>query len=709
MGNSIDVSAYQAAESLLFHNRSKLARGLKVKPNWLDGGARFWYEVDGPDGAETVLVDPATGTREPGHRPEPGPELGFGSVLSPAKRHAVYRDGHDIWVHSLDDGTKKPLTTDGEPDYEYGTAPAAMTPATLLRRFGFAEMPPAVVWSPDSTRVLTHRTDQRGMRETALVDAMPPEGGAPKLRTQRYAYPGDEKYPHAELVVLDVRTGEMVRADAEPIGMPVFSPVNSKQAWWAEDGSAVYYLRGTRDMRTLRLHRLDPATGEVTTLIEETGPTRVEPTQAMAGKPIVKVIDDGAEVLWYSQRDGWGHLYRYDAKSGELLNQVTSGEWPVQQILHVDETARVVYFVAAGLIEEDPYRRTVCRAGLDGTGFAKITDDEFDHVVSVPDNGSYFVDSMSTTDTPPVTTVRDWDGRVLVELERADISALLGTGWTPPERFRVKAADGVTDVYGLLYLPHDFDPEKWYPVLNRPYPSVQMNTISPAFDQGWFGCDAETSAALGFVVVLVEGRGTAGRSKAFHDMSYGHLADAGGLADHVAAIKQLAETRPWMDLDRVGLYGMSGGGFATVRGLCEFGDFYHVGVAICGNHDNRYYHLGWAEAYDGPDPAAWARSSNVDIADRLRGKLMLIHGGMDDNVHPDHTMRLVDALIAADKDFDLLIIPGAEHLFFGYQHYLERRKWDFLVRNLMELEPPAGFRLTPAELDLELIAEMFGS
>jgi hypothetical protein len=267
--------------------------------------------------------------------------------------------------------------------------------------------------------------------------------------------------------------------------MPQFSPIMVRWAWWAPDGSAVYYLGQLRDLRTLTLHRLEPATGEVTTVLSETGTTRVEPNQWMNEPPIVRVLAD--EVLGYSQRDGWGHLYRYDLRTGELLGQLTSGQWAVRQILHVDEAERVVYFTASGLVHEDPYRRTVCRVGLDGSGFAKVTDDELDHIVTMPDTMEYFIDSASTVDTPPVTTVRDWSGRVLVELERADITKLTATGWTPPERFCVKAADGVTDIYGVLYRPRGFDPAQRYPVVDSVYPGSQVDRVAPCFHPGGMG------------------------------------------------------------------------------------------------------------------------------------------------------------------------------------------------------------------------------
>ncbi|MFE3172255.1 DPP IV N-terminal domain-containing protein [Amycolatopsis sp. NPDC059090] len=698
---------YRTAELLLRRpaRPGELVVGDRVRPQWIDGGTRFWYAVNHGDSKQFFLVDPAAGTRTPDFDPTtlpaaapPGAPL---DVPSPDGKVAVSQRGADLWAVS---GTREwPLTSDGAPGYQYGTNPESLGNGTLLRKFGLPHLPPAVAWSPDSTKVLTHQTDEREVRETHLLEARPADGSAPTLHTQRYPYTGDEHMALAELVVLDVATGTMVRAQAEPLLTPMMSPVMAKWAWWAADGSAVYFLRQPRDRHTLSLHRMDPSTGEVTTVLSETGPTRVEPNQWLYEPPIVRVLEN--EVLWYSQRDGWGHLYRYDLRTGELLNQVTSGEWAVRQILGVE--AETVYFVASGLVAEDPYRRTVCRIGLDGSGFAKVTDDSLDHVVTMPDSMAYFVDSASTVDTPPVTTVRDWSGRVLVELERADITKLAATGWTPPEPFCVKAADGVTDIYGVLYRPHGFDPEKTYPVVDNIYPGPQVTRTSPSFDPGGMGLDAEPLAALGFVVLAVDGRGTPGRSKAFHDASYGKLADAGSLDDHLAAMRQLAETRPWMDLDRVGAFGHSGGGFATVRAMLDYPEVYRVGVALSGSHDAQHFSLDFVEAYDGADnPRAWAASSNVEIADRLAGKLLLVHGEMDDRVHPDNTLRLADRLIAANKDFELLIVPGAEHVFIDCLSYVRARGWDFLVRELMGEQPPA-YRPAPIVLDPELLSELF--
>lgn len=757
---SLDAALYEIAEKMLAHNRPKLVIGGNVTPQWIDRGSRFWYRLETADGHAFVLVDPAERTRDPAfdhaqlakaleaasgesvtadELPFASSELSDGAVefdafgahwrclldsyqcqqvegheqpsfldvLSPDKQWAVVRREHNLSVRRVDTGVETPLTTDGVADQAYGSQPDCLTFGMLMRAFGAPGLPPIVAWSPDSRRIVTHRIDQRGVLLSHLVEAAPKGGGRPELHTYRYAMPGDEVMPRAELIVFDVATGTSTPAKAAPLFAPMFSPILSKQVVWSTDSSAVYYLEQPRDLKTLRLNRMDPLTGEVTLLVEERGDPRVEPGQFM-GQTILKVLASGEEVLWYSQRDGWGHLYLYDTASGELRNQVTSGEWAVQQILHVDEAARVVYFLAAGLVAADPYRRQVCRVGLDGSGFARLGDDDLDHAVTLSENEAYFVDSASTVDTPPVIRVRDWSGDVLVELERADISRLLETGWTRPAPFTAKAADGVTDIYGVMYLPNGFDPTKRYPVVDSPYPGPQHNRVQPCFGgTGHFDMDAEAVAALGFAVIAVDGRGTPGRSRAFHDYSYGNYGDAGSIADHVAAIRQLATTRPWMDLERVGVYGYSGGGYATVRAMCAFPDFYQVGVSLCGNHDQRYYHLAWGETYDGPlDEETYARSSNPEIAHRLEGKLLLIHGEMDDNVHPHQTMLLVDRLIAANKDFELLIVPGAEHLFMGYHAYVIRRRWDFLVRHLLGVEPPAGYRLAELPVDPSVLSAL---
>jgi len=752
------AEAYARAERLLPHNRPRLALRATVKPRWIGDGDTFWYRVETERGGEFVLVDVAARTREPafdhqrlaaaltaaaGQPAEPyalpfrdiefsGGAVAFDAfgarwtcrldtcactrdessrtrspaeLASPDKKWVAFRRAHDVWVRSAGTGEEFPLTADGTEDRSYAVQPDSASNRHLLGKLGLAEPPPVLAWSPDSKRILTHRTDQRDVAWMHLTEAAPPDGGRPRLHAYRYAVPG-ETLPRGEWFVLDIAGRTATRAGAEPFLLPYASPLAFGRAWWARDSGTAYFFDQPRDLRTLRLHALDATTGEVRTLVEEHGETRVEAAQKILQKPIVHVLAGGREVLWYSQRDGWGHLYRY--QDGTLVEQLTKGSFAVQEIVHVDESSRVAYLVVSGLVAADPYRRSLVKVELDGGALTRLTDDDLDHVPAAPEHGRWFVDSASTVDTPPRTAVRGPDGAVLVELEQADIGPLLAAGWTPPERIRTVAADGITPVYGLLYKPYGFDETQRYPVLDHPYPGPQRTRVEPCFDQGFYGGEGEAAAGLGFAVLALDGRGTPGRDKAFHDFSYGNLATAGSQDDHVAALRQLAETRPWLDLDRVGVFGLSGGGFATVRAMGQFPGFYKAGVAEAGNHDNRCYHAMWAETYEGPlDAEVYARTANLGLAGRIEGNLLLIHGEMDDNVTPHLTMRLADALIEANKDFDLLIVPGVEHTFLGRANYVTRRRWDYLVRHLTHRAPPAGYRLADVPITPELL-EMLG-
>jgi dipeptidyl-peptidase 4 len=757
-GDRLPTAAYERAERMLGHNRSRLVLRADVKPRWIGDGTRFWYRVDTERGNEFIVVDPARGVREPafdherlarsltaagGTPVEPYAlpfreirvgrrEIGFDAFdaawVCRLPDHSVRRDGpassnpsesvspdhdwvafrreHDLWLRAAASGDEWPATTGGSADLGYGIHADTNSNRQVLSTLD-TQAPPLVLWSPDSARVLTHATDQTTVPPLHLVESSPAEGGRPRLHTYRYPMPG-EPVAMGEWLIIDVRRRTTVRIAERPFVLAAISPIQLKKVWWSDDGTTVYFLDQPRDMRTLRLTSIDAATGHVRTLIEESGDTRVEASQEMMHAPLVRVLSDGGAALWYSQRDGWGHLYLCDLGTGRTIRQVTKGEFAVQDILHVDEENRVAYLAVSGLVAADPYHRSLASVGLDGGDIALLTGDGLDHRLFAPGHGRWFVDSASTVDTPPVTAVRGRDGAVLLELERADISRLLEHGWTPPERIATTAADGTTEIYGVLYKPFGFDPGRRYPVVDHVYPGPQMRRVEASFDPGWRGHEAEAVAALGFAVVALDGRGTPGRDKAFHDHSYRNLGSCGALDDHVTALHQLAETRPWLDLDLVGIFGRSGGGFAAARALMAFPDLYKVGVAEAGNHDNRQYQAAWAETYDGPfDPDSGARLSNTELVENLTGKLLLIHGEMDDNVTPYLTLRLVDRLIAADKDFDLLIIPGAEHRFVGYGAYVTRRRWDYLVRHLMRREPPA-YRLAPIPVSPDQLEFVLG-
>jgi dipeptidyl aminopeptidase/acylaminoacyl peptidase len=406
------------------------------------------------------------------------------------------------------------------------------------------------------------------------------------------------------------------------------------------------------------------------------------------------VFPEIGEVVWYSQRDDWGHLYLYDLATGRLKRQMTSGSWNVLQVLRVDEENRRIYFTGAGREPGDPYFQYFYSVHMDSGDVRLLTPDSATHTISLSPVGDHFVDSWSTPLIPPKTVLRDLDGDVVVELEEADISQLVEAGWQEPIPFVVKARDGETDLYGIMYRPSDFDPTKKDPVVNYRYPGPQTGSVgSRAFSASRRSHQA--LAELGFVVVTLDAMGTPMRSKSFHAAYYGNMGD-NGLPDQVGGIRQLGDRYPWMDLDRVGIWGHSGGGFASTAGILRYPDFYKVAVSQAGNHDNRNYEDDWGEKWQGLLETYADGTTNYDnqanqlVAGNLKGKLLLAHGTLDSNVPPYNTLVVVDALIEANKDFDLIMMTNRRHG-FGNEPYMMRRRWDYFVQHLLGAEPPKEF------------------
>jgi len=438
----------------------------------------------------------------------------------------------------------------------------------------------------------------------------------------------------------------------------------------------------------------DPETGVVRDVLTEKTNTYFE---SGFSDENWRVLFETNEVLWFSERDNWGHMYLYDLSTGELKQQITQGEWAVLDMKRVDARGRTLYFTAGGREPGDPYFHRLYRIGMDGKNLRLLTAEDAHHTIAFVPSGDFFVDTYSTSTTPPVSVVKDTDGRTVVELERADISALQAAGWQPPIPFTTKARDGVTELHGLMYRPSNFDSTRSYPVLNYLYPGPQSGSVGtrsfvPARS------DKQAVAELGFVVIEVDAMGTPGRSKSFHDAYYGNMGD-NGLPDQIATIQQLADRHGWIDDNRVGIWGHSGGGFASAAGVLRYPDFYDVAVSSAGNHGNRLYEDDWGEKWqglleEGPDGTTnYDNQANQLVAGNLKGKLLLAHGNMDNNVPPYNTLALVDALIKANKDFDLLMIPNARHGFGDANNYFMRRRWDYFVRHLLGVEPPQGYEI----------------
>lgn len=651
------------------------------------------------------------------------------AVPSPDGRWLAYLEGGNLWVRSRDGQERFALTTDAAPGYGYAshvqsTLGVILTGARARALAVKDGQPipgppgppaaPVVLWSPDSSHLLTHRIDEREVHDITLVQSTPLDGSVrPTASSWRYAVPNDAAIARVEPWIFDVARRSGRRVDIDPLPGLFFTPIESRDTWWSNDGHSIYLIARSRYFKSMTLGIIDADSGHVRPLISETGRTFVE-SASLGERPMVYLLAN-RELVWFSERGGHGHLYVYDAETGALKRALTSGDWTVRNVLRLDEAAGYIY--VSGNEREpgaDPYYRFVYRIRLRDGDVTRLTPEDADHdvpatqlnaMVEIPaanlgfsPSGRYFLETHSRADLAPSTVLRGADGKLIAAVESADISRLLASGLTMPERFHTLAADGKTMLYGVVLRPSNFDPSRRYPVIDSPYPGPQAHRVDPRFLSLVFDdLGAQGYAELGAIVVMLDGRGTHGRSKAFHDESYGGLAQAGHLDDHVAAIRDLARRYDYMDLDRVGIFGSSGGGYATAHALATFPDFFKVGVADAGNHDQRGYIAIWGETYNGPEQGDnYREASNVELAKNIRGKLFLLHGDMDSNVLPSQTLQLAAALIGANRDFDLLIVPNAGHVTARGRTYALRRAWDFMVRHLMGAEPPPQYQFPPA-------------
>jgi dipeptidyl-peptidase 4 len=739
------LAAYERAEQRLGAHASRLVYRTEVTPQWLDGD-RFWYRVQIPEGHEFVVVDPARGTRErafdherlaraltalagteysPWSLPlqalqptQDGRGLGFelerrrwecdvveyrcerpatelervtNAVLSPDGRYAAYRRGDDLWVREQASGRDIRLTTDGAPGYGYATDNEGWRRSER----------PALTWSADGSRLLTYRLDERGVGAMHLLETAV---GRPVLHSWPYALPGDTIVPLHEWLIIDVaaQTVTPVRAPADHqrtsscCGRLRGDAIGDTE--WSADGRYVAHASVSRDYRDVTLRVVDATTGEARTVLQERGEPYFESSGGGRGVPNWRVLHDRGEVVWYSQRDGPGHLFLYDLRTGALKNRITSGAWHVVDVLHVDERGGWIYFTAVGRERgRDPYHRHLYRARLNGRDLALLTPEEADHVITMTPSGGWFVDTHSTVDREPVTVLRRADGRMVRTLEEADVTQLLATGWSAPVSFTAKARDGETDLYGVLYRPTDFDPARRYPIINNIYPGPQAGSVGPRTFSAARRGSAQALAELGFVVVQIDAFGTPMRSLPFQAYYHGDIGE-NGLADQVAVMRQLAQRHSWIDLERAGIYGHSGGGFATAAAMLLHPDFFRVGVASAGNIDNRGYTYYWGEKWQGPlarhedGTDSYTNQALPLLADRLRGRLLLAYGTMDNNVHPNMTLQLINELIRHNRDFDTIVMPNRTHGFANEPYFL-RRTWDYFVEHLRGDAPPREYRI----------------
>ena len=576
------------------------------------------------------------------------------SARSPDGRWEAFLKDHNVYVRDAT-GTEFGLSHDGTADDEYGG------------RF---------YWSPDSRKLLAVRTTHCEERKVYFVESSPRDQVQPKLHSHTYVKPGDP-LPIARPQLFDLQTKKPV-----PIDHSLYeTPWSIDDYRWTADSTGFTFVFNQRGHQVLRLLAVDAATGSVRAIIEERSPTFID----YSGKYFLHYLDATDELIWMSERDGWNHLYLYDAKRGRVKNQITKGPWVVRGVDRVDEAKRQIWFRAGGIHpEQDPYYIHYCRVNFDGSGLTVLTAGDGTHKIDFSPDGKTFIDTYSRVDMPPAIELRRVaDGSLVYPLEQGTLDLLLHSGWQRPERFVAKGRDGTTDIYGVIFRPTNFDPKKRYPVIEDIYAGPQDSFVPKSFHNFF---PQQALAELGFIVVKIDGMGTSNRSKKFHDVCWKNLADS-GLPDRILWILAAAARYPYMDLDRVGIYGGSAGGQNAAAAVMTHGDFYKAAVADCGCHDNRMDKIWWNEQWMGwPVGPQYRANSNVTLAPGLKGKLLLIVGEMDTNVDPASTMQVVDALVRADKDFELLVVPGSNHG-AAESPYGRRRRADFFVRNLLGVEP----------------------
>lgn len=629
--------------------------------------------------------------------------------LSPDGNLAAFIDEHNLWVRDTTSDQLTQLTFDGEEHYGYATNNAGW-----LRDDG-----PVLLWSPDSKKIATFRHDGRNVGEMYLYST---QVGHVELDAWKYPLPGDENIFMIERIVIQLpgQSEDNLSAEAKPGIVKLNMPPDPHRSTtsdhiaggngefldveWSHDSENLSFVSSSRDHKVAQLQIANPETGELRPVYREEVATYYESGYSTANW---RVFPERNEFIWFSEQDNWGHLYLHDLQTGELKHQITQGAWSVLQIQQVDTDNEHIYFLGSNPESGDPYFQYLYRVNFDGAGLINLTPEIANHVINWSESANYFTDIFSTPTTAPVSVLRDKTGEVLLTLEQTDVSALLVSGWVAPEPFTVKARDQVTDIYGLLYKPSNFDESESYPILNYLYPGPQSGSVGSRSFRASRN-DKQSLAELGFIVVELDAMGTPGRSKSFHDAYYGDMGD-NGLPDQIAGIRQLAEANPWMDIDRVGIWGHSGGGFASTAAILRYPEFYKVAVSGAGNHDNRNYEDDWGEKWQGlletfPETNSdedeseetlvrtnYDSQANQLLVENLQGKLLLAHGMLDTNVHPSNTLLVVNALIEADKDFDLVVLPNASHG-FGNQRYFMKRRWDYFVEHLRGVTPPADFQ-----------------
>jgi Tol biopolymer transport system component len=728
--SQVTLSDYQRADSTV--KFSDLTYYNNVSPHWIDETSSFWYRVNTPKGDEYFLVDVLKLKKLPAFDQNklcknlntvtgrdfksysiPFKELKFNKNLKEIEfiidstkwscnlRNYAITKVEDIktpggirryWGRSRDELSNEPVFS---PDSNWVAfiknfnvfIKKRNTKEEYQLSFNGSEgelYSSFIEWAPDSKKLATCQVRLHTKKYIYFVESSPEDQLQPELHKREYLKPGDA-LPIRKPCLFNVEERKQIPVDTQPFEHQ-YSISDLK--WW-NDSRAFTFEFNQRGHQVYQVVEVDALTGNTKTLIDERSNTFID----YSSKKIRHDVKDGQEIIWASERDGWNHLYLFDGKTGIVKNQITKGEWVVRDVVHVDEDNRQVVFRASGMYPgEDPYLINYYRINFDGTELTRLTTEMANHRATFSEDYKYFIDNYSRVDLPPVTVLRSSsDGKVLMQLEKADITKLLEKGWNFPEIFVAKGRDGKTDIWGIIHRPTDFDSTKTYPVIEYiyagPHSSHVMKSFLPYY-RNFTGL-----AELGFITVQIDGMGTSNRSKAFHDVCWKNIKDA-GFPDRILWIKAAGEKYPYLDTNRVGIFGTSAGGQNALSAVLFHPEFYKVSVSSCGCHDNRMDKIWWNEQWMGyPIGPQYAENSNVVNAYKLQGKLLLIVGEMDDNVDPASTMQVVNTLIKSDKEFELVVLPGMRHTAGG--KYGERKRRDFFVKYLLGLNPPDWNKIKP--------------
>jgi len=742
MQEKVTINVYKQAEKFLPENITQFTYNMRVTPHWAENTSKFWYEVKTRKGRQFYIVNPETKTKKPffnqqkladnlskilGRKMDPY-DLPLHSLQWNAKGHTVavhinknqykidldnlnvtkekephnnrnrlerkspngewvaYREKYNLYVRNERTHHVYKLTTGGNKKMIYGaTLPWAWTrqigPVTKKAK----PIPLNVRWSPDSKKLFADELDLRKAKHMYLLQNVPDSGMRSRVISYYRALPGEEDVAKLKPYVFNIQTHRKI-----PLHIPEYDNVTNYGNWiWYGNGShKLYHIYRPRGYKSATLLEANANTGVIHQVFKETSKTYVDPLNSG-----YRFLPETNEFIWLSERSGWNQIYLYDLKTGKVKHQITKGHFVVKNIDYVDAKDRKIYFTAGGVNKnENPYYNHLYVINFDGSGMKSLTPEKATHDISISPDKKYFVDNYSTVQQKPKSVLRKLsDGSVVRNLEEADIKDLKAAGWKAPQPFKLKARDDSTEIYGVIFRPDNFNPHKKYPIIDGIYAGPQAVRTPKSFYRGYRNED-QALADLGFIVFNVDGLGSAQRSKKFHDVSYKNLGDI-GLPDHMKAIRYLAKKYSYIDTTRIGIYGHSAGGYDAARAILLKPNFFKAALAASGDYNLRVAKAWWPELYMGyPVGPDYANQNDVKIASNLKGKLLLVHGDMDTNVHPAEIYRMANALEKAQKDFQMMIIPNYSH---GITHnpFYVKLKWNFFVKNLMGAEPPANFKI----------------